>query len=58
MKKTLSIFQQEWHDQQKKGTFHDVNIGLITDMHNKNAKLSAKIESMRVELKEANVIAE
>ena len=39
MTKTLNIFQQEWHELQKKGTFHDVQIGLITDMHNKNAKL-------------------
>ena len=58
MKKTLNIFQQEWHELQKKGTFHDVQIGLITDMHNKNAKLRAKIETMKVELKEANVIAD
>jgi len=27
-------------------------------MHNKNAKLRTKIETMKVELKEANVIAE
>ena len=58
MKKTLNIFQQEWHELQKKGTFHDVQIGLITDMHNKNAKLRAKIETMKVELKEANIIAD
>lgn len=24
MKKTLNIFMQEWHEMQKKGTFHDV----------------------------------
>jgi hypothetical protein len=35
-----------------------VQIGLITDMHNKNAKLKSKIEFMKVELKEANVIAD
>ena len=58
MTKTLNIFQQEWHELQKKGTFHDVQIGLITDMHNKNAKLGSKIETMKVELKEANVIAD
>ena len=58
MSKTLNIFQQEWHELQKKGTFHDVQIGLITDMHNKNAKLRAKIETMKVELTEANVIAD
>ena len=32
MNKTLNVFQQEWHELQKKGTFHDVQIGLITDM--------------------------
>jgi hypothetical protein len=58
MSKTLNIFTQEWHDLQKKGTFHDVQIGLITDMHNKNAKLRSKIDTMKVELKEANVIAD
>lgn len=36
MDKTLSVFQQEWHDLQKKGTFHDNQIGLITDIENKN----------------------
>ena len=39
MNKTLNIFQDEWHELQKKGTFHDVAIGLITDMKNKNNKL-------------------
>ena len=58
MSKTLNIFQQEWHELQKKGTFHDVQIGLITDMHNKNAKLRSKIDTMKVELTEANVIAD
>ena len=29
----------------KKGTFHDVQIGLIIDMHNKNSKLRSKIET-------------
>jgi len=57
MDKTLNVFQQEWHELQKKGTFHDVQIGLITDMHNKNAKLKTKIETMKVELQQANVIA-
>jgi len=57
MPKTLNIFQQEWHDLQKKGTFHDGQIGLITDMHNKNAKLRTKIDTMKVELKEANIVA-
>ena len=57
MPKTLNIFQQEWHDLSKKGTFHDGQIGLITDMHNKNAKLRTKIETMKVELKEANIVA-
>lgn len=58
MEKTLNIFHQEWHELQKKGTFHDVQIGLITDSKNKNDKLRAKIEKMKVELKEANVIAD
>jgi len=58
MSRSLNIFQQEWHELQKKGTFHDVKIGLITDMHNKNAKLRLKIETMKVELDEANVIAD
>ena len=57
MNKTLNIFQEEWHELQKKGTFHDVAIGLITDMKNKNNKLEKKIENMKVELKEANIIA-
>lgn len=58
MDKTLNIFHQEWHELQKKGTFHDVQIGLITDSKNKNDKLRSKIEKMKVELQEANVIAE
>lgn len=58
MSKTLNVFQQEWHELQKKGTFHDVQIGLITDMQNKNSKLRAKIDTMKVELQEANVIAD
>lgn len=58
MKKTLNIFQQEWHELQKKGTFHDVQIGLITDSKNKNDKLRAKIEKMKVELQEANIVAD
>lgn len=57
MSKTLNVFQQEWHELQKKGTFHDVQIGLITDMQNKNTKLRKKIETMKVELREANIIA-
>ena len=58
MSKTLNVFQQEWHELQKKGTFHDVQIGLITDMQNKNSKLKSKIETMKVELQEANIIAD
>ena len=57
MNKTLNIFQEEWHELQKKGTFHDVAIGLITDMKNKNNKLEQKIENMKVELKQANIVA-
>ena len=58
MSKTLNIFHSEWHELEKKGTFHDVGIGLITDSKNKNDKLRAKIDKMKVELQEANVIAE
>ena len=43
MDKTLNTFQQEWHELQKKGTFHDIGIGLITDSKNKNGKLQSKI---------------
>ena len=58
MTKTLNIFHQEWHELQKKGTFHDLSIGLITDSKNKNLKLKAKIAKMEVELKAANISAE
>lgn len=46
MTKTLNIFHSEWHELQKKGTFHDVGIGLITDSKNKNAKLRKKIDKL------------
>ncbi len=39
MTKTMNIFMQEWHDLQKKGTFHDTNLGFITDIQNKNKRL-------------------
>ena len=58
MSKTLNVFQQEWHELQKKGTFHDTNIGLITDISNKNDRLKDKVVKMRGELKEAKVAAE
>ena len=58
MDKTLNIFQQEWHELQKKGTFHDNSIGLITDIENKNNRLKEKVEKMRGELTEAKIIAE
>lgn len=58
MQKTMNIFQQEWFDLQKKGTFQDLGIGLITDITNKNAKLEVKISKMRTELESAKVIAE
>lgn len=58
MSKTLNIFHSEWHELQKKGTFHDVGIGLITDSKNKNIKLRKKIEKLEVELKIANKSAE
>lgn len=58
MTKTLNIFQQEWHELQKKGTFHDNNIGLITDIENKNERLKVKVEKMKKELGEAKIAAE
>lgn len=58
MSKTLNIFHSEWHELQKKGTFHDISIGLITDSKNKNIKLKKKIDKLEVELKIANKSAE
>ena len=58
MQKTMNIFQQEWHELQKKGTFHDLSIGLITDIENKNARLKEKLHKMRNELSGAKVAAE
>ena len=58
MDKTLNVFHSEWHELQKKGTFHDVGIGLITDSKNKNGKLKKKIDKLEVELKIANKSAE
>jgi len=57
MKKTMNIFQAEWHDLQKKGVFQDQGIGLITDISNKNDKMQIKVDKMREELKSAKVIA-
>lgn len=58
MTKTMNIFQQEWYELQKKGVFHDNQIGLITDIGNKNAKMADKIQRMEVELKQAKIIAD
>ena len=58
MKKTMNIFQQEWYDLQKKGTFQDLGIGLITDIKNKNTRMEAKLERMTNELKQAKIVAE
>ena len=58
MTKTMNIFQQEWYELQKKGTFQDLGIGLITDIKNKNAKMQTKIERMTTELKQAKIVAE
>ena len=57
MGKTLGVFQQEWYELQKKGTFHDTHIGLITDIENKNKRLRDKVERMKRELAEAQVVA-
>jgi len=58
MGKTLNIFEQEWHDLSKKGTFHDNALGLITDIATKNERMGEKIEKMKAELKGAKVVAE
>lgn len=58
MSKTMNIFQQEWYELQKKGTFQDLGIGLITDIKNKNTKMESKIERMTSELKQAKIVAE
>lgn len=58
MSKTMNIFQQEWFELQKKGTFQDNGIGLISDINNKNLKMQAKIDKMKSELASANVIAD
>ena len=54
----MNIFQQEWFELQKKGTFQDNGIGLISDINNKNLKMQAKIDKMKSELASANVIAD
>lgn len=43
---------------QKKGTFQDLGIGLITDIKNKNTKMEQKLDRMTNELKQAKVVAE
>ena len=58
MSRTMNMFQQEWYELQKKGTFQDIGIGLITDITNKNAKLEVKVAKMRSELDSAKVVAE
>lgn len=58
MTNTVNIFQQEWHELQKKGTFNDVGLGLITDTENKNQKLKEKVTKMKKELEEAKIVAE
>jgi len=58
MQKTMNIFQQEWYELQKKGTFQDLGIGLITDIKCKNARMETKIQRMTGELKQAKIVAE
>ena len=58
MSKTLNIFQHEWSELQKKGTFNDNHIGLITDTENKNLRMKERIERMKVELVKENLKAE
>lgn len=50
MNKSLNIFQLEWSQLQKKGSFHDNHIGLITDTENKNLKMEERVDKMKVEL--------
>ena len=57
MGKTLNVFQQEWYELQKKGTFNDNYIGLITDIENKNKRLQNQVFKMRSELADAQVVA-
>ena len=56
--KSLNVFQQEWHELQKKGVFNDTQIGLITDVYNKNERLKERVGKMRTELKDATVRAD
>ena len=58
MSKTMNTFQTEWFELQKKGTFQDLGIGLITDINNKNAKMQTKIDKMKQELASAKVVAD
>ena len=58
MHKTLNIFQNEWSQLQKKGTFNDDHIGLITDTENKNARMEERIKRMKIELEKEEVKAE
>jgi len=51
MTKTMNVFQNEWYELQKKGTFQDLGIGLIADIKNKNSKMEGKIAKMTTELK-------
>jgi chromosome segregation ATPase len=58
MNKTLNIFQYEWSQLQKKGTFNDMHLGLITDTENKNQRMEERIQKMKVELEKEQVKAE
>jgi len=58
MSKTFNIFQQEWSELQKKGTFNDLHIGLITDTENKNLRMEERIEKMKIELDKEQVKAD
>lgn len=58
MHKTFNIFQQEWSELQKKGTFNDNHIGLITDTENKNQRMAERIDKMKIELEKEQVKAE
>lgn len=58
MQKTLNIFQNEWSELSKKGTFNDNHLGLITDTENKNKRMEERIKKMKVELEKEKVKAD
>jgi WD40 repeat protein len=58
MDKTLNVFQYEWSNLQKKGTFNDNDIGQFTDTSNKNSRMEERVTTLKVELDKEQVKAE